>query len=322
MTRQEACEDERFASRMVRNEHGESSTLFRYCQDGLAADDAATDEPPSSFSEEETEDGALAAGRIVGGLRSHGSRYPYVALIFDEESPFCAGSLVAPTWVLTAAHCVDDSIVGLKLGADNWMVDDIRGHKYKTAKVKRMIRHTDYESSYLAPGNKNLAPPADLALVQLTEPVEGVKPVKLASKSDKLPKEYTVVGFGRTGEYETEMSRVLREVRVANVDRKKCQDAFNKELKKSGYWSKGAPSYKILKSVICAGDNRKKRADACQGDSGGTLIRKGKKPDGSEDVVFGLTSFGEGCGRKGLSGGYTNVGYYQDWITKQIAKYD
>ena len=112
MTRQEACEDERFASRMVRNEHGESSTLFRYCQDGLAADDAATDEPPSSFSEEETEDGALAAGRIVGGFRSHGSRYPYVALIFDEESPFCAGSLVAPTWVLTAAHCVDDSIVG------------------------------------------------------------------------------------------------------------------------------------------------------------------------------------------------------------------
>jgi hypothetical protein len=318
MSTEDACKDEKLASRLVRNAYGESTTLLRYCQDGLDLDEIALSGSPIA---EEMEDLALPSSRIVGGFRSKGTRYPYMALAFDDYSPFCAGFLIAPTWVLTAAHCVDDGIVGLKLGSDNWMIDDIVGHTYKTAKIKKMIRHDKYESAYLASNNKNLAPPADLALLQLTKPVEGVTPVKLASKADKLPKEYSVIGFGRIGEYEVDMSTVLREVKVGNVDRKKCEDAFNKELKKSGYWSKGAPTYKIDKSIICAGDNKKKEADACQGDSGGPLIRKGSKPDGSEDVVFGITSFGEGCGRKGLSGGYTNVGYYEDWIKSQMKKY-
>ncbi len=319
MSKEDACNDEKLASRLVRNAHGESTTMFRYCQDGLNLDEMASSGSPIS---EETGDLALPSSRIVNGFRSKRSRYPYMALVFDEYSPFCAGFLIAPQWVLTAAHCVDDGIVGLKLGADNWLVDDIVGHTYKTARVKRMIRHDKYESDYLASNNKNLVPPSDLALLQLAEAVEGVTPVKLASKSDKLPKLYTVMGFGRVGEYESNMSTVLREAKVGNVDREKCEKAFNKELKKSGYWSKGAPTYKIKESIICAGDLKNKGRDACQGDSGGPLIRKGSRLDGSEDVVFGITSFGEGCGRKGVSGGYTNVGYYEDWIKSQMRKFD
>lgn len=317
LTTEQACTDVKLASRTVQTVGGDSELLYKYCQDGF---DAGSESNGSPLSEEMVMagNGTFGTGRIVGGTRSNGSRYPYLALVFDSKSPFCQGFLVAPRWVVTAAHCVDDGTVGLKLGADNYMIDDIVGHKYVTAKVKKQIVHPTYESQYLRPGNKNLAPPADIALLQLASPVTGVKPVKMASKSDKLPKDFRVIGFGRTGEYEADMSKVIREATVKNVSRKKCEDAFNKELKKGGYWSKGAPTYSIGEGIICAGDNKTKKADACQGDSGGPLIKKGKTA--SEDVVFGVTSFGEGCGRKGLSGGYTNVAYYRDWIDKTIAK--
>lgn len=305
-----ACKDPRLASRNLVTDVDSSSSgplaLSTYCTQTHNATDSGTL--------------SAATSRIVGGTRSNGSRYPYLALVFDSEQPYCQGFLIAPRWIVTAAHCVDDSMVGVKIGADQWMIDDIVGHKYVPAKVKKQIMHEQYESHFLRPGNKNMAPPSDIALLQLATPITSIPPVKLATKAQaaKLPKVYTVIGFGRTGEFEADMSRVLRETTVNNVDRKKCQDAFNKEIKKNGYWSKGAPTYTIGPGIICAGDNISKKRDACQGDSGGPLIAKGKTS--SDDVVYGITSFGEGCGRKGLSGGYTNVGYFDEWIQSTIKK--
>ena len=55
------------------------------------------------------------------------------------------------------------------------------------------------------------------------------------------------------------------------------------------------PTKRILSfffSCFPAGDP-KNYADTCQGDSGGALFAKGRLA--SEDVVFGLTSYGSGC---------------------------
>ena len=305
-----ACEDPSLSSRsLIRSSPTTSTTttttLFRYCTS------LQPQAPPTANTTQ---------SRIVGGTRSNGSRYRYLALLFDDNGPYCQGFLIDPEWVLTAAHCVDDNLVGIKIGANEWMVDDIVGHRYVTSKIKRQIMHEDYVSDYLSTSRKNMAPSRDIALLQLATPVTDVPPVKLATKlqSTKPPKVLTAMGFGRTGEFEPDMNTHLREVQLNYVDRKTCEIAFNKELKKGGYSGKGAPKYAIDQSLLCAGDNKTKKRDACQGDSGGPLIAKGRTS--AEDVVYGITSFGEGCGRKGVAGGYTNVGYYWDWIMKTMGK--
>ena len=74
-------------------------------------------------------------------------------------------------------------------------------------------------------------------------------------------------------------------------------------------------NYYITENMFCAG-YRGGRIDSCAGDSGGPLLCQKDQVW----IVYGITSFGEGCGRQGKYGIYAKVPNYSEWIERTIEK--
>lgn len=125
--------------------------------------------------------------------------------------------------------------------------------------------------------------------------------------SRKMAREKTmcyIIGWGKQKNTDPYGSTWLREAQVPLVDRQTCQKAFD---------------YVIHSTQICAG-SRRGGIDSCAGDSGGPLLCEKKDSEGvSRWVVYGVTSYGEGCGEKKKYGIYTNVRKYLDWINEVIS---
>ena len=64
------------------------------------------------------------------------------------------------------------------------------------------------------------------------------------------------------------------------------------------------------------------RADTCEGDSGGPLLCKVGPKTGTARPwkLFGVTSFGDSCGKHDKYGVYTKVSMYIEWINTKMAQ--
>nr|NP_001090463.1 epidermis specific serine protease S homeolog precursor [Xenopus laevis]AAH83024.1 Prss27 protein [Xenopus laevis] len=246
----------------------------------------------------------VVSDRIVGGTDSKKGEWPWQISLTYKNDFLCGGSLIADSWVLTAAHCFDSlevSYYNVYLGAHQLSA---LGNSTVTRGVKRIIKHPDFQYE----GSSG-----DIALIELEKPVTFtpyILPVCLPSHNVQFAAGSMcwVTGWGNIQAGAPLSSpKTLQKAEVGIIDRSSCETMYKSSL---GY-STGVDF--IQKDMVCAG-YKEGQVDACQGDSGGPLVFNVN----NVWLQLGIVSWGFGCAEPDRPGVYTKVQFYQDWLKTNV----
>jgi len=213
--------------------------------------------------------------RIVGG---HAVRTAPPFFVHGINDKLCGGTLVAPDFVATAAHCYDAFRYYVYIASPTLFSNrNLIG-------VQRRIPHGKYQEG---PEDN------DIMLVQLKQATSNR--YARINWNATVPRPGDVLeayGFGQLREGGP-LSYTLQTVHLTTVSSRQCSEWLGNVTQPHMH--------------ICAqGENK----DTCGGDSGGPLLRQG--------LLTGITSSGIGCARPKKPGLYTRVSTYVRWIQRHV----
>jgi secreted trypsin-like serine protease len=230
---------------------------------------------------------------VVGGFPADVVDSPWTVALASRDrfggtraGQFCGGVAVGRTTVLTAAHCMDEEV----LGAPPDRVHDLRVITGRTELLSERGREIAVRDTWVNPGYDGVTNSGDFAVLTLAEPLPAGSVIAMAGTGDpayRAGTTATVYGWGDTtgsGAY----AGSLHAARVRVQPDALCENAY----------PGGSVGTYRAGTMLCAGETAGGR-DACQGDSGGPLVAQGR--------LIGLVSWGAGCGWAGSPGVYTRV---------------
>ncbi|CAH2102207.1 unnamed protein product [Euphydryas editha] len=230
--------------------------------------------------------------RIVGGSVTTIDQYPFgVSLLYSWTGignyiQECGGAIVNNRAILTAAHCLMGDPPNRwrsRVGSTN---ANSGGVVHTTS---RIIRHSGFNRRTVD---------NDVAIIQIVGTFSFNNNVRAGyiagpnyNPTDNSP--VWAIGWGRTTSGGTR-SEQLRHVQIWIVNQAVCRSRY------------GSISRTVTDNMICSGHLDVGGRDTCQFDSGGPLLHN--------NVIIGITSWGQGCGLPRFPGVSTRVSRYTTWI--------
>ncbi|KAL5275167.1 hypothetical protein ACFFRR_001242 [Megaselia abdita] len=230
--------------------------------------------------------GAEDEWRIIGGDFASQGQFPYQVSLQLNSRHHCGGAVISEGAVVTAAHCtIGQNPTSMKVIAGT---NDLLANHIEVG-VARLLNHPQYN-----PKTNDY----DLALVILNQPLPlgpKIKAIDLADSSNNYPADTMAIvsGWGAINS-NLQLPSKLKYAKVQLWSREFCNP-------------NNIPG--ITDRMICAG-HPSGQISSCQGDSGGPLTVDNK--------LFGVVSWGFGCGIAGKPAMYTYIGNLSTWI-KQTA---
>lgn len=219
----------------------------------------------------------------------------------------CGGSLIHPSVVMTAAHCIDSIKPGkLVIRAGDWdlsKTDEIYPHQDRS--VRSIIIHKGFSKQSFH---------NDIALLILTSPVEltdNVNTICLPPINAQFDDHRCIVSgwgkdsYGVTGSYQT----ILKKVEVPVISNDVCQRQLRHTIL--------GKYFRLHRSFVCAGGDSN-FGDSCKGDGGSPLMCYDAE-SGSYNQV-GIVAWGVGCNQFNVPAAYTNVAGLRRWIDHEMKK--
>ncbi|MFT3697656.1 MAG: trypsin-like serine protease [Kofleriaceae bacterium] len=216
---------------------------------------------------------------VVGGTSVPAGKYPDVALVVAPNA-LCTGTLIAPTVVLTAGHCIDTNPKEVLIGSIDYTAAAGEVIAVKSATAYPSWQ-TELDVGVLVLAHASKAKPRAIAAACTAKDL--VNDAKV-----------TVVGFGLTDKAGTGDNSKLHEAKLV-VEDATCTDG-------DGCEANVAPNGEFV-----AGGAGK---DSCFGDSGGPIY--------IDDALIGVVSRGIGTSAEPCGGGgvYVRADAAVQWIEK------